>query len=371
MRVVIVSKALVTGIYQGLASEIGRCGVNLTVLCPPYWLDSRGRHELSAEPSPHYQLQVVPLRFNGNFHLHYYPSLAERLQSLEPDLLHMDEEAYNLATWLGLRHATRLGIPSLFFTWQNLMRNYPPPFSWWEQDVYRRAQHAIAGSQEAKQVLRRKGFVGPVTVCPQMGVDINLFKPQERTSANDRFIIGYAGGLVPEKGLDILLKACTYLNGNWNLQLVGSGKSEPALQRRVSSLRLGDRVQFLGHRTGQEMPSFYQGLDAFVLPSRTQRNWKEQFGRVLIEAMSCSIPTVVSDSGEAQHVVGEAGLVYPEADPEALAAHLEALQTAPLQRGLRGRAGRARVLSHFSMREVASRVADVYTQTLSASGKLS
>lgn len=366
MRVVIVSKALVTGIYQSLATEIGRCGVELTVLCPPYWQDSRGRHELGREKSPYFQMQVVPMRFNGHFHLHYYPGLAGKLRSLKPDLLHMDEEAYNLATWLGVKSAARLGIPALFFTWQNLLRIYPPPFNWLEQDVYRRARHAIAGSQEAQQVLRQKGFLGPVTVCPQMGVDTDLFKPHEQNPTEDRFTIGFAGGLVPEKGLDILLQACAVLEGNWQLQLVGSGKAESELRRRVRSLQLEERVHFLGHRTGPEMPAFYQGLDVFVLPSRTQRNWKEQFGRVLIEAMSCAIPAVVSDSGEGQQVVGDAGLVYPEADPQALAVHLQNLQKAPLQRSLRGNAGRTRVLGQFSMQEVASRVVDVYTKILNA-----
>ena len=364
MHVVLVSKALVTGIYQSLVSEIGRSGVDLTVLCPPHWQDSRGRHELSTESSPHFRLQVIPMRFNGNYHLHYYPGLAARLQALQPNLLHMDEEAYNLATWLGLRQAERLGIPALFFTWQNLERHYPPPFRWWEQAVYRQARHAIAGSQEARQVLRNKGYAGPVTVNPQMGVDTELFAPAAAPVSHDRYTIGYAGGLVPEKGLDILLRACAALTGDWELQLVGSGNSERFLRQMAADLELGDHVRFLGRRTGREMPDFYRGLDVLVLPSRTQRNWKEQFGRVLIEAMACAVPVVVSDSGEGQHVVGEVGLVYPEADSAALAAHLQTLQAAPLQRRLRGRAGRTRVLSHFSMQKVASKVVEVYTQIL-------
>jgi len=368
MRVVLVSKALITGIYQGLVSEIGRSGVDLTVLCPPYWQDSRGRHELSTRPSPHYRLQVVPMRLNGNYHLHHYPSLAARLRTLKPDLLHMDEEAYNLATWLGFRGAQRLDIPALFFTWQNLERRYPPPFGWWERAVYRQARHAIAGSPAAMQVLRNKGYAGPVTVNPQMGVDTALFTPRHPPGSRDRYTIGYAGGLVPEKGLDILLRACAALAGDWELQLVGYGHAERSLRRLTAELGLQEHVRFLGRRPGREMPDFYRGLDVFVLPSRTRRNWKEQFGRVLIEAMSCEVAVVVSDSGEGRHVAGEAGLIYPEADWEALAAHLQTLQAAPLQRRLRGKAGRLRVLSHFSMHQVASKVVEVYAQILADGG---
>ncbi len=371
MHVVLVSKALVTEIYQGLVSEIGRCGVELTMLCPPYWQDSRGRHELSVQPSPHYRLQVVPMRLNGNYHLHYYPDLAQRLRALKPDLLHMDEEAYNLATWLGFRHARHLDIPALFFTWQNLERRYPPPFRGWERAVYRQARHALAGSRAAMQVLRHKGYAGPVTVNPQMGVDTALFTPQTPPVSQDRYTIGYAGGLVPEKGLDILIQACATLAGDWQLQLVGSGRAEKSLRRMVTDRKLDDHVRFLGRHPGREMPNFYRSLDVFVLPSRTRRNWSEQFGRVLIEAMSCAVPVVVSDSGEGRHVVGEVGLVYPEADAAALTAHLQTLQNAPLQRKLRGRAGRTRVLSHFSMQKVAAKIVEVYAQILADNGTAS
>ncbi len=371
MRVVLVSKALIAGIYQSLASEIGQCGVDLTVLCPPYWQDARGRHELSPASSSHYQLQIMPMRLNGHYHLHYYPDLAKRLQTLRPDLLHMDEEAYNLATWLGFRHARRLGLPALFFTWQNLERRYPPPFRWWERAVYRQACHALAGSHTAMQVLRNKGYTGPVTVNPQMGVDTALFTPPAPPVARGGYTIGYAGGLVPEKGLDILLQACAALAGDWQLQLVGSGRAEGALRQMTADLQLRERVQFLGRRTGREMPDFYRGLDVLVLPSRTRRNWQEQFGRVLIEAMACAVPVIVSDSGEGRHVVGDAGVVYPEADWAALAAHLRTLQISPRQRRIRGTAGRTRVLAHFSMQTVAAKVVAVYARILADRGTAS
>lgn len=369
MRVALVSKALVTGIYRRLASEIGRAGVDLTVICPPRWRDTRGRQELKAHDSPDYSLRVAAMRLNGNFHLHHYPGLHRLLRELRPDLLHMDEEAYNLATWLALRSARRLGIPALFFTWQNLQRRYPPPFRWWERDVYGMAAHAVAGTEAASRVLRAKGFDGPVTVNPQMGVDTDLFSPRPRAEAGAEFVIGYAGGLLREKGVDELLQACAALEGDWRLQLAGTGAHEPALRMQASDLGIARRVEFLGRLDGEAMPGFYRGLDAFVLPSRTRSNWKEQFGRVLIEAMACEVPTVVSDSGEGRHVVGETGLCYPEADSEALTAHLRTLQKAPLQRRLRGRAGRARAAERFSMPRVAATLVEVYAGLLADADK--
>jgi glycosyltransferase involved in cell wall biosynthesis len=63
----------------------------------------------------------------------------------------------------------------------------------------------------------------------------------------------------------------------------------------------------------------YRRMDVLVLPSRTTHKWKEQFGRVLVEAMASSTPVIGSDSGEIPNVIGDAGLVYPEGDARALA----------------------------------------------------
>ena len=106
MRVVMVSKALAVGAYQRKLEEIARLpGVELTAIVPSEWRDRRGRVTLERAHVTGYELIAAPLRFNGQYHLHFYPTLGRLLQQLRPDILHMDEEPYNLATW----HALRLG----------------------------------------------------------------------------------------------------------------------------------------------------------------------------------------------------------------------------------------------------------------------
>jgi glycosyltransferase involved in cell wall biosynthesis len=108
------------------------------------------------------------------------------------------------------------------------------------------------------------------------------------------------------------------------------------------------------------MPEFYNHLNVLVLPSLTRPNWKEQFGRVLIEAMACGVPVLGSTSGEIPHVIGSAGIVLPEGDAQALANHLDALRSdAALQRRL-GNAGRERVLAHYTQARIAQATVDVY-----------
>ena len=69
--------------------------------------------------------------------LTFYPTLGRIFCAKpRPDLVHIDEEPYNLATAHAVWLARRMGMPSLFFTWQNLERRYPPPFRWFERYVY-------------------------------------------------------------------------------------------------------------------------------------------------------------------------------------------------------------------------------------------
>ena len=124
-----VSKALVVGAYQRKAELIAAQPVDLTVFTPPEWGDRRGTTQLERAHTQGYTLRALPVRINKNFHLHHYPTLTRELAKIRPDILHMDEEPYNLATWLALRAARKLGIPTLFFTWQNIHRRYPWPFS--------------------------------------------------------------------------------------------------------------------------------------------------------------------------------------------------------------------------------------------------
>lgn len=371
MRVVMVSKALVVGAYQRKAEELARLGAELTVLIPPAWGDRRGRQAAERLHTTGYDLRVIPLRLNGNFHLHYYPTLAHEIAAVRPEVLHMDEEPYNLATWLALRAAQRAGAQPTFFTWQNLYRRYPPPFAAMEQANYARAPIAIAGNHDAAEVLRRKGYQGEIAVIPQFGVDPEVYAPSGARPASfgDGLRIGYAGGLVSEKGVDLLLHACSRLAARPQVLLAGEGEERVSLEKLAQDLGLAERVKFLGRQASSAMPAFYNSLDVLVLPSRTLPNWKEQFGRVLIEAMACRVPVVGSDSGEIPNVVGDAGLIFAEGDVQALCGCLQRLDDNPGERARLGEQGRQRVLAHYTMRHIAKQTLAVYTALLPGVGR--
>ncbi len=359
------SKACIVGAYQKKLEELAsEPGIRLTALVPPGWKDDRGEQRLERVFTRGYELRVTPIAFNGRFHFHYYPRLAAELDELQPDLLHIDEEPYNLATRRAMGLAVKRNIPALFFTWQNINRRYPPPFGWWERYNYRHARHVIAGNHDAAAVLRAKGYAGPLSVIPQFGVDPELFSPPERPRLPRPFTIGYAGGLVSAKGLDVLLRACARLSSPWELHLVGAGAEAESLRALAAELDIESHIHWLSKRPSTEMPDFYRSLDALVLPSRTTPHWKEQFGRVLVEAMACETPVVGSDSGEIPHVIADAGLIFPEDDSDALADQLRSLQEDAALREMLGRRGRQRALAHFTQAQIARATAQVYRRML-------
>lgn len=361
MRVLMLSKACIVGIYQRKLEEIARLGVELLALVPPSWRDERGETLLERAYTDGYRLETLPIRFNGDFHLHHYRGLGGRIRQFRPHIVHIDEEPYNLATWQALFHARRAGAKTLFFSWQNINRRYPLPFRWGEQWVLRNVDHAIAGTDSAAQVWRAKGYRGPISVIPQFGIDPDLFTPPHGRPPDQPFTIGYMGRLVEEKGVHLLIDAATQLaDPNWQIRVIGGGPQRGTLEAWVKRLGIGARVQFCDQLPSIEMPRQYHEVDALVLPSLTRPNWKEQFGRVLIEAMASGVPVIGSDSGAIPDVIGSAGLIFPEGDAGALAMHLHQLQQSPdLREHFRAK-GRARVLAHFTHQQVAVATVRVY-----------
>lgn len=368
-----VSKALVVGSYQRKLEELARLAdIELTAIVPSGWREGRAFTPLHRAHTAGYQLIEAPLAFNGQYHLHFYPTLGRLLRTLRPDILHMDEEPYNLATWLALRQGRAIGSRSLFFTWQNLIRRYPWPFRGFEIANYRMAAYALAGNPTAETVLRAKGYTGKLAVIPQFGVDPSLFEPAaaqvlpEAPDAAERpFVIGYAGRLVPEKGIDVLLRACALLpQPNWTLRLLGKGPVQEQLATLAGQLGISDHVSFLGHRPSTQTAEIYRTFDVLVLPSVSLPNWVEQFGRVLTEAMACGVPVVGSMSGEIPWVIGDAGLVFPEGDAAALSQALAGLAGDVRRRAALARAGRQRVLAQFTQAHIAAATAQVYREML-------
>lgn len=358
MKVVIISKAMTVVTTHSKASLLGRA-VDLHLVIPSEW---PGYVTEQIPKADGFSIHVLPVHLPGRHHFHFYTGLHALLERLQPDLLHVDEEPWSLVTGQAFWAASRLNIPTVAFTWQNIKKRYPPPFRWIEQWVYRKARAIIAGNQEAVAVLRDKGFTGLAPVIPQFGLDPRQFPPQRVPEASlDRLDVCYVGRLIPEKGIDDLIAAVARVPAA-RLTIAGVGPQGDALQAQAAAAGISERVRFIGGLPSTGVVDFLSSMHVLVLPSRTMPNWKEQFGRVLVEAMAAGVAVIGSSSGEIPLVVSDAGLVFPEGDVAALADRLEQLFDASLRQTLVSRGYRR--AAQFTQEAIVASTLEVYKKVV-------
>jgi glycosyltransferase involved in cell wall biosynthesis len=366
IRVLFLSKPYVAAAYRQkfqLMAADPRFEIGLIV--PRNWAGQ----DFEPDVRDHYWIRQLPLILNGRNHFHVYRGLKSAFDEFAPDVFNIEEEHYSIVTAQALFLAWKRGIPTCFYTWQNIYKKYPPPFSWVERLVFRRCGLGIAGNQEAVDILRKKGFLKPIVVLPQMGADsVSLNQVPQETREQvfgpdsmpaDAFIVAFAGRVVEEKGIQDIIQALAQLRDlPIHFVILGSGPHQAALMEQASQLQLADRVHFLGSKKSTEIYRYLRQVDVLALPSHTRGNWKEQFGRILVEAMLSGAVVLGSDSGEIPRVIRGAGLVVPEGNVTLLA---QRLRTLCLDRRLCQRLaskGRRRAQKHFTNEVIAAKTLD-------------
>ncbi len=369
MRVLMISKTFVASTSQRKLEELAKCpGIELTLMTPSYWQSDDGSKQV-LEPlyTNGYRMIVTPMVFNGHFHIYYYPQLKKIMREVRPDILHIDEEAYNFATFQAMRLARQQKLPALFVAWQNIYRNYPPPFRQLELYNYRHAHLALAGNLDVAEVLKRKGFKGPIRILP-LSVDPDIYQrsePRAPRATDAPFTIGYVGRLVEPKGLTQLIEALPDLPEYCRVVFIGHGPMKGELQELSARLGVDNRVTFKDAVSPQDVPKEMQQMDVFVLPSLTRPNWMEQFGRVLIEAMACETPVIGSSSGEIPRVIDDAGLIFQEGNVQELSARIRQLLDNPELYAQLATRGRQRVLEHYTQERIARQIYEAYQEMTS------
>jgi glycosyltransferase involved in cell wall biosynthesis len=295
--------------------------------------------------------------------------VVKLLQNFKPDVVHVEAEPHTLTLALLAYLKPRFQYSLVAFTWENIYRRGRKPMAWLEPFSLRRVDWMITGNHEASQVIKWRGYNGPTSVVPQVGIDTAYFQkssvlPELFEKCADGFKIGFVGRLVPEKGVLDLWEAFRPLAEQGYLLLFGEGPLRETLQQQALAAGLRDRVLLPGFIPHQQISAYFQGLDVLVLPSQTRPHWKEQFGQVLIEAMLSGVPVIGSDSGAIPEVIGEAGLIFPEQDVERLRQQLIYLLETPEKQKQLADAGKKRVLTHFTEDAVAQLTLAVYQEVL-------
>lgn len=375
VRILYVGHTYMVGVNRKKLDELGRMeGIEqLSVLVPKVWRHYLRRQTVDLMDSPSYELFPANVVFQGHEGAYFYfPDISMHIGRIKPDIIHVEQgaQALSYAQAIASKKILAPSAKCLFFTWWNLPYIPKPYWALVEKYNLRHSDYAIAGNHDAMAVLRQRGFTGPITVLPQLGVDAELYCPFDagilkRDLNLKGFVVGYVGRFLKQKGLHTLVKAFSQLRGSRTLLLVGRGGLREELLEIADSAGLSNSICFVDTVPHQEIPRYMNCMDVMVLPSLTTPTWKEQFGHVLIEAMACETPVVGSDSGAIPQVIGNAGLVFPEGDVKELTEKLQSLMDDSALRAELALKGRQRVLRKYTHRHIAEEIHHIYQELMS------
>lgn len=239
------------------------------------------------------------------------------------------------------------------------------------EDRLRRARFAVTVCDANLRHLRETfGDAGRVERIYN-GLDIEEFRPPGEKTPNEVPEILGVGRLVPKKGFDTLLDACAVLARDgfrFRCRIVGDGTERAALEGRIRSLGLAERVQLTGALSNERVHRMISQADVMALPCRVAEDGnRDALPTVLLEALALGTPVVSTPvTGIPEILGGEAGSLVPPDDPDALAGELRRFLGDPALRVRCGEAGRLRAGRLFDIRRNVARLHDLFRESAAA-----
>lgn len=379
LRLLSIGHPYVVRLNRRLVHELAREGRgrwDVTAVAPAYFHGGNDLRPIAFESwesgEEPCRVEVVTARLTRRVHVFHYGRRLREVLRQGWDLIHAWEEPY-VVVGGQVAALTPRGVPLVFRTAQNLSKRYPPPFNWIERLAMRRAAGwSYCGQTVADALLHRPGYRHrPGRLIP-LGVDIGAFRRDPEGGREVRRelgwrdegppIIGYLGRFASAKGIGVQMATLEKVHAPWRALFVGAGEMEGEL--RAWAARHGDRVRVCTAVKHDEVPRYLNAMNVLAAPSLTTPRWREQFGRMLIEAFACGVPVVGSDSGEIPYVIGDAGLVVPEGDVDAWAVALGELLESPARRAELAARGLQRAHSKYAWPVVARQYLDFFEEIM-------
>lgn len=294
-------------------------------------------------------VRKIPLTVRNDLDIRGVPALRRLIRQERYDIVHFHtKRAHALSLWLP-RGERR---PKYIVTRR---MDYPEPKNYYTRYLYnRRVDGVVAISRSVLDCLSEAGVNGRSIRLIYSGIDPQPFRelPSDEQRANDSAVIAMLAVLEERKGHRFLLDAARVLKDRGRrirYVFAGDGSQKGQLQRMVQTLGLREEVSFVGFV--KDVPKFLSSIDLLVLPSLY-----EGLGVAALEGMAAGKPVIATRvGGLAESIVdGETGFLVPPRDGVALADAIERLVADPSMARAMGRKGAARVLSNFTIEQMAN-----------------
>lgn len=345
---VVVWQSLVVSGYRSFFYELQSIWQNDLYLVAPQHFIELGSQNRPCEPFTQ-NVTIPPERCfclpSHNWHVQavYFKGLTGILRNIkkkhrQAPIVLCVAEPYSVTALLCLLQA-KLALNSgfQFYTYalQNINKRFSLPIRCIEKTLFKFSSAVLSLGPGQTEVLRSHSYKGKVFDFP-LWFDSKIFSqkiPQDVAyntlgrhthltagallKESPKPIIGFCGSMFEAKGVFDLLRLWrenSELRNKYQLYMAGLGNSLDAVLTQVKFLneQLGASIIHFGGIEHHAMAAFYSVLDVLVVPSRTTQNWKEQFGRIIVEAQACGAVVIGSDSGEIPFVIDDPARVFPE-----------------------------------------------------------
>ena len=233
-----------------------------------------------------------------------------------------------------------------------------------QKRVSRRLSHIITVSDCSRRDISRE-FAIPAhrfRIVPN-GINTDFFYPLAGIKRAENRLLVTNSADTPLKGLRYLLEAAAAIRKEREIRVVvvGEPKKNGKIERLIRELGIADAVTFTGRIGNGEFARLYAEATIAVVPSLY-----EGFGMPAGEAMACGVPVISTSGGALPEVVGNAGVLVPPADSEALRRAIVALLDDPQRQRQLAEAGLARVRHSLTWRHAAEKTVQVYREAIDA-----
>jgi glycosyltransferase involved in cell wall biosynthesis len=372
LRLLTIGHSYAVALNRRLPHEIARVSGgrwDVTVVAPRFVRSEMRDVALEVRTDESCQLEPVDMYATKRPHLMAFGFRLREILRRGWDLVHIFQDPYIFAGWQPA-YWTPKSVPFVFFANQNITKKYPPPFSWMERYCVNRCAGWIGCGETVVTALGAKGYGVKPHRRIGYGVDVKAFRPdrergrrtRERLGWDDSVpVISFLGRLIPEKGLDLLTSALDHVHRPWRALFIGAGPMQTRLKEWGTRRHAQVRIVSVTH---DEVPAYLNAADILCAPSQTMPNWREQFGRMIIEGFASGLAVIGSDSGEIPYVIGDAGIVVGERDQSGWANALDLLiQDGPFRADLSLR-GRVRAEEQFAWPVIATKHLEFFEQLM-------
>lgn len=341
MRVLFICPGTAVIAWEGYIKEVKNKSDDFLLVGPQY-----AKSDMNKLGVPNKALKVLPFgKWAGHIALdiYSYKQLEKTIKDFTPDVVHvMGEAAYQITYLTSKIKSKNNNFLLTCRAAQNVYQVFPFPFNKFEKYSLGILDNIFSLSNDSTDILLKKQFKNSITHLYN-GYDHNLFScsTYSKVESTNNIRFGYFGKITERKGIFPMLHAFKDLKQKgWSLDIVGHGDLENDVRDYVNSTSFNGFVSIEPKVSRDKLAEKFKEIDILILPSidvdgsehgigkifkKLGVKWKEQFGRIIVEAMGSGVPTIGTNSGAIPDVVGDSGWIINQNDPDELRKLIEEL----------------------------------------------